>query len=120
MPQSLENTAVATGLKKVSFHFNPEERQCQSKFKLQHSCIHLQFSSVQSLSSILLFVTPWTIVSQAPLSKQFSRQEYWRRLPFPTPGDLLNPGIKLASPMSPALAGVFFTTSATWEAHTIC
>ena len=84
-----------------------------------HHCLFLlhtisSWYYILVFSSILLFVTPWTIVSQAPLSKQFSRQEYWRRLPFPTPGDLLNPGIKLASPMSPALAGVFFTTSATY------
>ena len=47
---------------------------------------------------------------------QFSRQEYWSELPFPTPGELHKPGIKSASLMSPALAGKFFTTSATWEA----
>ena len=44
----------------------------------------------------------------------------WKKLPFPTPGDLLNPGIKPVapmSPMSPALVGRFFTSSATWEAH---
>ena len=46
----------------------------------------------------------------------FSRQEYWSGLPFPSPGDLPDPGIKPASLMSPVLAGGFFTTSATWEA----
>ena len=46
----------------------------------------------------------------------FSRQDYWSGLPCSSPGDLLNPGIKLASFMSPALAGGFFVTSATWEA----
>ena len=45
----------------------------------------------------------------------FFRQEHWRGLPFPPPGDLPNPGIKPASLMSPALASKFFTTSATWE-----
>ena len=45
---------------------------------------------------------------------EFSKQEYWSGLPFPTPGDLHNPGIKLTSLASPALAGGFFTT--TWEA----
>ena len=43
-------------------------------------------------------VTPWTLVSQAPLSKGFSKQEYWSGLPFPSPGDLPNPGIKPGSP----------------------
>ena len=46
----------------------------------------------------------------------FSRQEYWSRLPCPPPGDLPDPGIEPMSLMSPALAGGFFTTSATWEA----
>jgi len=47
---------------------------------------------------------------QAPLSMKFTRQEYWSRLPFPTPGDLPDPGIEPMSPASPALAGGFFTT----------
>ena len=55
-------------------------------------------------------VTPWTIACQAPLSIEFSRQEYCSGLPFPSLGDLPNPGIKPESPMSPALAGRFFTT----------
>ena len=62
--------------------------------------------------------TPWTIACQAPLSMGFSRQEYWNGFPFPSPGDLPNPGIEAVSLTSPALtlAGRFFTTSATWEA----
>ena len=57
-----------------------------------------------------LFATPWTIALQAPLSMRFSRQEYWSGLPCLPPGDLPNPGIKLTSLVSPALAGRFFTT----------
>ena len=57
-----------------------------------------------------LFVTPWPVARQAPLSIEFSRQEYWSGLPFPSLGDLPNPGIKSAYPASPALAGGFFTT----------
>ena len=55
---------------------------------------------------------------QAPLSMGFSRQEYWSRLPFPSPGDLPNPSIELESLMSPSppLASRFFSTSARWEA----
>ena len=68
-------------------------------------------------SCVQLFVTPWTIARQAPLSMGFSRHEYWNGLPFPSPGDLPDPGIKPASLTSPALAGRFFTTSATWEAE---
>ena len=56
-------------------------------------------------------LTSWTEVAcQAPLSMQFSRQEYWSSLPFPTPGDLPDPGVKPTSPASPAFAGEFFTT----------
>ena len=61
----------------------------------------------------LTLVTPWTVTCQAPLSMGFSRQEYWIGSPFPPPGDLPNPGIELVSLMSPALPGVFFTTSTT-------
>ena len=51
-----------------------------------------------------------TVAHQAPLSTGFSRQEYWSGLPFPPPGDLPDPGIEPASPVSPALTGRFFTT----------
>ena len=53
-----------------------------------------QFSSVQLLSRAQLFATPWTIVCQAPLSMGFSRQEYWSGLPFSSPKDLRDSGIK--------------------------
>ena len=53
---------------------------------------------------------PWTVPRQASLSMGFSRQEYWSGLPFPSPGDLPNPGIELSSLASPALAGRLFTT----------
>ena len=66
-------------------------------------------------SRVRLCVTPLTAAHQAPLSMEFSREEYWSRLLCPPPGDLPDPGIKPTSLMSPALAGGFFTTSATWE-----
>ena len=78
-------------------------------------CAHL-------LSCVLLFVTPCTEARQAVVFMEFFRQEYWCGLPFPTPGDLPNAGIDLlcllhllcpvssVSPVSPALAGRFFTT----------
>ena len=53
---------------------------------------------VQLLSHVRVFVTPWTVVRQTLLSMGFSRQEYWNELPFPSPGDLNNPGIKAKSP----------------------
>ena len=55
---------------------------------------------VKSLSRVPLFGTPWTVAYQAPPSVGFSRQEYWSGLPFPSPGDLPDPGIE---PRSPAL-----------------
>ena len=57
---------------------------------------------VQLLSCFRHSATPWTEARQAPFSVEFSRQEYWSRLPFPSPGDLPDPGIKPASPTSPA------------------
>ena len=59
---------------------------------------------------------PWTVALQAPLSMEFSRQEYWSGLPFPPPGNLPDPGIEPVSTVSPALAGRIFTTSTTREA----
>ena len=69
---------------------------------------------VQSQSGVQLFVIPWTIARQAPLSMGFSRQEYWSRLPCPSLGDLPGPGIKPTSLTSPAQVGGFFITGAIW------
>ena len=65
----------------------------------------------QLLSCVRLFLTPWIVAHQSLLSMGFSRQEYWGGLPFPAPGDLPDPGIEAMSPISPALAGGFFTTA---------
>ena len=61
------------------------------------------------LRHVQLFVIPWTVAHQAPLCMEFSRQEHWIGMSFPTPGDIPNPGIKPTSLASPALAGRFFT-----------
>ena len=53
---------------------------------------------MNSLSRVQLFAIPWTVAHQAPLSMGFSRQGYWSGLPFPSPGDLPDPGIKPSSP----------------------
>ena len=76
---------------------------------LRMCCVLSRFSHVG------LFETPWTVAHQAPLSMGFSRQEYWSGLPFPSPRDLLEPGIEPSSVLPPALAGGFLTTSTTWE-----
>ena len=73
--------------------------------KSKHMCVHECL-----LSCVSLIATLGTVACQAPLSMGFSRQEYWSALPFPHPGDLPDPGIILVSPMSPALAGGYFTT----------
>ena len=74
-----------------------------------HACMLSHFSCVR-LCAIL-----WTAAHQVPLSMGCCRQEYWSGLPFPSPRDLPNSGIKPVSLASPALTGEFFTTSATWE-----
>ena len=74
---------------------------------------------LQLLSRVWLFAATWTVACQAPLPMEFSRQGYWSEVPFPTPGDLPIPGIDPASLVSSALAGRFFTTSATWEARSV-
>ena len=58
---------------------------------------YLIIEVVKSLSHVWLFVTPWTVAHQTPPSMEFSRQEYWSGLPFSSPGDLPNPGIKAGS-----------------------
>ena len=75
----------------------------------------------KSLSCVRLFVTPWTVVCQAPLSMEFSRQGYWSGLPFPSPGDLPNPGME---PSCPALQADFLPSeppgkSTCWRLHAI-
>ena len=73
-----------------------------------HGCMLSCFSRVQ------LFVTPWTVALQAPLSMEFSRQEYWSGLPLPSPGNLPDPGIEPG--WFSHIAGRFFTIWATREA----
>ena len=62
------------------------------------------------LGGVQLFVTLWTVALQAPLSMEFSRQEYWSGFPFPPAGDLPDPGLEPRGLVSPVLAGRFFTT----------
>ena len=80
--------------------------------------ITLSFSMCAVLSCfshVQFYVTPGTVAHRAPLSMEFSRQEYWSGLPFPSPGELPDLRIKSVSLMSPALAG-FFTTNTAWGA----
>ena len=75
-----------------------------------HGCVLSGFSRIR------LFVTQWTVAHQAPLSMEFSRQQYWSGWLLPPSGDLPDPGIKPMALMFPALVVGFFTTSATWDA----
>ena len=71
------------------------------------------------LSHVQLYATLWTVAHQDLLSMGFSRQEYWSGLPFPTPGDLSEPGTESVSLVSPALAGGFFATEPPGKPHLI-
>ena len=91
--------------------------------------VALRACMLSCFSPVQFFATLWTVAHQAPLSVGLSRKEFWSGLPCPLLGDLPDPGIKLTSLVfpdpeieptsltSPALAGEFFTISATWEAH---
>ena len=106
-------------------HWTTRENPTHFKKFLDIKCLSLHYDftlwvctrccvTVHSLSRVWLFVTPWTIARQAPLSMGFPRQEYWSGLPFFSPGDLPDPGVE---PMFPALAGGYFTIWATREAQ---
>ena len=73
--------------------------------ELKHRISHSERVCAKLLQSFRLFVTPWTVARQAPLSMGFFRQEYWGGFPCPPPWDLPDPGIE---PRSPAMAGGFF------------
>ena len=104
----------------------PPQNSINSPFKkcthVKEGCIAI-FSqnsqapgSAQMFSSVRLFVIPWTVAHQIPLSMGFSSQEYWSGLPFAPPLNLSNAEIETESFIFPALAGRFFTTSTTLEA----
>ena len=79
-----------------------ETREKQSRAVLGQGPISPSSLHAQLLQSCRLFATLWTVVCQAPLFMGFPRQEYWSGVPFPPPGDLPDPAIKPASPVSPA------------------
>ena len=89
------------GLKMVTVSLGP-----YAAFPLcEHPCVFSSYQEsekvkVKLLSRVRLFATLWAVAYQAPPSMEFSRQEYWSGLPFPSPGDLPDPGIE---PRSPAL-----------------
>ena len=80
-------------------------RNCKLPFIVSHYLLIFLFLLFSHFNHVRLFATPWTIARQAPLATGFPRKDYWSGLPFPSPGDLPDPGIK---PASPALAGGLF------------
>ena len=87
-------------------------------YMCSHTCSVCVCVCIQSLRHVSLIVTPWTIAHQALLSMQFSTQEYWNELPFPTPRDIPGPGIEPASLPSPTLAGSFLATASLGKPNT--
>ena len=139
LPRPWDSPGMNTG---VSCHFLLQCRKVKSESEVAQSClalcnpmdcsppgssIHEIFQarvlewgaiafSISCFSCVQFFATLWTVAHQAPLSMEFSRQEYWSGWPCPPPGGLPDPGIEPMPLMSPALVLRFFTTSATWEA----
>ena len=110
-----EWTEALVSVKGTWFIYLLLEFRLSLKYSLRHRDYHFQKVVHPShFSCAWFFVTLWTAAHQAVLSMGFSRQEYWSGLPCPPPGDLPHPRTE---PESPALAGRFFTTSATWEAY---
>ena len=85
-------------------------KQCLTLKYCIFYCFSLFYVCAKLLSHLQLFATQQNVARQAPLSMRFSRQEEWNGLPCPSPQDLPDSGIEPASPVSPALAGRFFTT----------
>ena len=105
-PQTKDWTSVPCITRQILNHWTTRETSASRLFWTFCFPNHIVWKwqwcwKLKSLSYVQLFVTTWTVACQAPLSRRdFSRQEYWCRLPYPPPGDLPNPGIK---PTPPAL-----------------
>ena len=100
-----EGNFFSSGPVVVALSFSGTLEFCGKKINAQ-----VIAAAVYLLSHVQLFVTLWTVAHQAPLSMGFSRQGCWSRLPFPSPGDLPDPGIETTFPVSPALSSRFFMT----------
>ena len=114
-PLALKYTWKAFTLKKFGLRVFFGRGACMAHMHSKHSGKWMfPYVGLSCFSRAQLFATVRTIAHQAPLSMAFSRQEYWSGMPFSSPGDLPDPGIEPESFTFPALAGKFFTTSATW------
>ena len=97
----------STGEKLLHSRTLPDLRLCTPSSSCSSGSFIISFARMRALSHVWFFETPWTVAHQAPLSMEFSRQQYWSRLPHPIPGDLPDWGIEAATP---ELVGRFFTT----------
>ena len=85
------------------------------------ACVCVRVLWAQLLSLVGFFVASWTVAHQAPLSMEFSRQEYWSGLPFSSPGDLPSPGVKPSQVSYVSCIGRrILYPCPTWEAHVLC
>ena len=91
-----ENTSLGGSL--VLFQNVSLSCLAQTHLQAARACLQKEKKKVKSLSCVQLFATPWTVAYQVSSSMGFSRQEYWSGLPFPSPGDLPDPGIEAGSP----------------------
>ena len=116
----LSSYTISYHMIKNSLQVKPEH-QWKNQVNLNEMCSLVNsiivIVVIWSLSCGQLFCHPTDCTLPGSSVHGISQQEHWSGLPFPPPGDLPNPGIEPASFMSPALAGRFFTTSTTWEAH---
>ena len=97
-----------------------EENRRNSEENKKHFRKLAQTLVISHCSRVQLFVTPWTVACQAPLSMGFSRQEHWSGLPFPSPGGLPEPGIETRVSWSSCTTGEVLTTEPLRKSQVIC
>ena len=102
----------------INYNFKILKGMYVSNYIVKSLWSEVKWSEMKSLSHVRLFVTPWTVAYQAPPSMRFSRQEYWRGLPFPSPGDLPNSGTEPGSPALQAYALPSKPPGNWWVHHT--
>ena len=103
-------------MKKIAWYVKKAFKTLNILQQTRHVCMYVHKHVLSHFGHVQLYAAPWTVAHQAPLSREFSTQEYWSGLPCPSSGNLPDPGTEPTSLMPPALAGRFFTASAMWEA----
>ena len=116
LPSAGQSLFIGNNSNKINTCCSSEYYFCAQRIDILLSLVLFTCVCVKLLSRVQLFATPWTVVHQVPLSMGFSRQEYWSGLPFPSPGDLPNPGIK---PVSPALQADALSSEPPGKLHSL-